>query len=124
MNGYGRISVIPILRAVAKLLFKFSDEERQRKGPEKVGQPPFPRIELSYAKSNSDLLTSKGATAYAFKQGFNESISSDMDAAAPESHALSLLSTNSRGSSEPESFSFDSPLHANRCAFPQGLPLA
>ncbi|KAL3501011.1 hypothetical protein ACH5RR_035460 [Cinchona calisaya] len=107
---------------------KFTLAKHLNLKPEKVKQPPFPRIELPCAttihgQSSNDLLTSKGTAAYSFKQGFKESISSNLDA-APESRALSLLSTNSLGSSEPESVSFDHPLHANPSAFPQGLPLA
>lgn len=102
--------------------------------PEKAGQPPLPRIELPYAmtlhnKLSNELLTSKGSAADVFKQGFKESISSS-DSAAPDfPRALSLLSTNSWGSSEPESISFDHPLrvHATTMplsAIPQALPLA
>ncbi|KAL3511447.1 hypothetical protein ACH5RR_030848 [Cinchona calisaya] len=98
--------------------------------PEKVGQPLFPRIELPYAitmhSNSSELLTSKRSAADVFKQGYKESLSSNLDAAPC---ALSLLSTNSWGSSEPELNSVDHPLHANPSAIPlsvipRGLPLA
>ncbi|CAI9093167.1 OLC1v1028597C1 [Oldenlandia corymbosa var. corymbosa] len=105
---------------------------------DKIAQPPLPGVELPYAisfhgNSPNELLISKGGdTTNVLKPGFKESIfSSNLDGAPEFPRALSLLSTNSWGSSEPECISFDQPLHhANPAAgsmpslsvISQGLP--
>ncbi|KAK9276652.1 hypothetical protein L1049_006188 [Liquidambar formosana] len=78
-------------------------------------------------------LPSKGATDEVLNQGLEEPmLSSNLDAAQDLRRALSLLSTNSWGSCEPEPVSLDHPMHVNNMsmphsmqhAVPQSLPLA
>ncbi|XP_073260810.1 squamosa promoter-binding-like protein 2 isoform X1 [Populus alba] len=83
-------------------------------------------------KSNSSLPSKgKGTAAGILNQGLEEYIIPSKAEAAPESHrALSLLSNNSWGSREPQSISFEQPMHTNHTTqsvlqvIPQNSPLA
>lgn len=109
--------------------------------PEKAGvmdvQPHMLGTQLPLAISmpnhdSSRLLQCKGSTE-AFSPGFKESmLSSNLDAAPDLHRALSLLSTNSWGSCEPESVNLNHSMNVSRTSMPQfvmhavsqGLPLA
>lgn len=82
-------------------------------------------IQLSWAvgaqsNASSLLLPSKGTTTEVFNQGAKESMFNM--ATGPEfPRALSLLSTNSWGSSEPETVSLNHPTDANQTSMPEQM---
>ncbi|XP_059656655.1 squamosa promoter-binding-like protein 12 isoform X2 [Cornus florida] len=96
-----------------------------------------PGIQLPHAISmlnfdSNRILPCKDTAAEVFNQGLKESMfSSSLDEAPDIPRALSLLSTNSWGS-QPESITFNHPVHVDHSsmpqpvmhAVPQGLPLA
>lgn len=105
--------------------------------PGKGGQPAAPAIDLPFAisphsNSSISISTCKTTSTEVFTQGCKETMfTSSLDSAPELPRALSLLSTNSWVSSEPESISFDQHLHVNPTSMslpvmpsiPQGLPL-
>ncbi|XP_059316475.1 squamosa promoter-binding-like protein 3 [Lycium ferocissimum] len=78
-------------------------------------------IQFSQSNASNLLLPSKGTTAEVFNRGAKESMFNMVT--GPEfPRALSLLSTNSWGSSEPETVSLNHhPTHANQTSMPQQM---
>ncbi|XP_009766988.1 squamosa promoter-binding-like protein 12 [Nicotiana sylvestris] len=119
---------------------KFSITRGSTPKPERAGSTNglslLPGIQLSRAVgahsnvSSCLLLPSKGHTSEVFNRGATESMF-NMGTGREFPRALSLLSTNSWGSSEPETVSLNNPTHANQSsmpeqmmqAIPQGVPL-
>ncbi|KAF8400129.1 hypothetical protein HHK36_013425 [Tetracentron sinense] len=121
--------------------FKLTQTKRSLMRPEKSGgdeQLHFPSNDLPNAIStihrDSDrLLSFKGTTANVLNQGLEAPITaSQLDATPDLRRALSLLSTDSWGSGEPEPTSLNQFMHVNRAsvaqpvvhAVPHSLPLA
>nr|AUW52967.1 squamosa promoter binding-like protein 2 [Petunia x hybrida] len=87
------------------------------------------RVVGAHSNTPNLLLPSKGTAAEVFNRGAKESMF-NMGTGPEFPRALSLLSTNSWGSSEPESVSLNRPTHASHIsmaepimhAIPQGIP--
>ncbi|KAK3040873.1 LOW QUALITY PROTEIN: hypothetical protein RJ639_029217 [Escallonia herrerae] len=91
------------------------------------GQPDMSQIQLSHAVSmphhdSNKLFPFKETITEVFDQGLKESMFSSNLGAAPDLHrALSLLSTNSWGSCQPESARSNHPTHVTHSSMPQHL---
>ncbi|KAJ6388188.1 hypothetical protein OIU77_026708 [Salix suchowensis] len=74
-------------------------------------------------KSNGFLPSkAKGTAGEVLNQGLDYSLFPSKAEATPEFHrALSLLSIDSRGSCEPQSISFEQPMHTNHTSMPQSV---